>query len=186
VLDDPNNKGTMAWNAGVGYDRATGLGSLNVGNLITSWGTVASVPTTTTLTLSPTTGIKHGSENVTTTISVTPRTGTAKGTASLIASIPSPTGTGTVPFSVGEFTLGTNGSVSGTTTNLPGGAGYPVYAHYSGDGINAPSDSASVTVSVVPESSQTFIVIRVPLHHSNVCDEQERSNKPVGSAKRNV
>jgi hypothetical protein len=154
VLDDPINPGTMAWNAGVGYDMATGLGSLNVGNLITSWGTVASVPTTTTLTLSQTTGITHGSENVTTTISVKPQSGTAKGTVSLLAQ---PTAGSTV--SVGEFTLGANGSVSGTTTNLPGGAGYPVYAHYSGDGINAPSDSASVTVSVAPESSQTFIVI---------------------------
>jgi Pro-kumamolisin, activation domain/Bacterial Ig-like domain (group 3) len=153
VLDDPSNPGTMAWNAGVGYDRATGLGSLNVGNLITSWGTVASVPTTTTLTLSQTTGITHGSENVTT-ISVKPQSGTAKGTVSLLAQ---PTAGSTV--SVGEFTLGANGSVSGTSTNLPGGNNYAVYAHYSGDGINAPSDSASVTVSVTPEISQTFIVI---------------------------
>jgi subtilase family serine protease len=160
VLDDPINPGTMAWNAGVGYDRATGLGSLNVGNLITSWRTVASVPTTTTLTLSPLTGITHGSnENVSVTISVKPQSGTAKGTVSLISLIPSPTGTGTVPFSVGEFTLGTNGSVSGTTTNLPGGANYPVYAHYSGDGINAPSDSASQSVTVAQEKSQTFIVV---------------------------
>jgi len=107
------------------------------------------------LTLSPLTGITHGSnENVSVTISVKPQSGTAKGTVSLLAQ---PT-TGAT-FSVGEFTLGTNGSVSGTTTNLPGGASYPVYAHYSGDGINAPSDSASVTVSVAPESSQTFIVI---------------------------
>jgi hypothetical protein len=155
VLDDPNNPGTMAWNAGVGYDRATGLGSLNVGHLITSWATVASVPTTTTLTLSPLTGITHGStENVSVTISVRPQSGTAKGTVSLLAQ---PT-TGAT-FSVGEFTLGPNGSVSGTTTNLPGGNNYAVYAHYSGDGINAPSDSASTLVSVTPESSKTFIVV---------------------------
>jgi len=154
VLDDPNKPGTLAWNAGAGYDMATGLGSLNVSGLIAGWATTSTVPTTTALTLSPMTGIAHGSENVTTTISVTPKTGTAKGTVSLLAQ---PTAGSTV--SVGEFTLGANGSVSGTTTNLPGGANYPVYAHYSGDGINAPSDSTPVSVSVAPESSQTFIVI---------------------------
>jgi hypothetical protein len=154
VLDDPNNPGTLAWNAGTGYDMATGLGSLNVGNLATNWASTSTVPTSTALTLSPLTGITHGSENVTATISVTAKSGTATGTVSLLAQ--TATG-GTV--SVGELTLGTNGSVSGTTTNLPGGNNYAVYAHYSGDGTNAPSDSTSTMVSVTPESSKTFLVI---------------------------
>jgi len=131
------------------------LGSVNVASLVSGWGAVATVPTTTALTLAPLTGIAHGSsENVTVNITVTPKNGTATGTVSLLAQ--SSAGT---TVSVGEFTLGTNGSVSGTTTNLPGGANYPVYAHYSGDGVNAPSDSTSQTVSVAPESSKTFIVI---------------------------
>jgi subtilase family serine protease len=152
VLDDPSKPGTLAWNAGAGYDRATGLGSLNVGNLATIWGTVASVPTTTSLALNPQNGITHGSESVTATINVTPTT--AKGTVSLLAQ---PT-TG-VTLSAGEFTLGANGSVSGTTTSLPGGINYAVYAHYSGDGINAPSDSTPVNVTVAQEKSNTFVVI---------------------------
>jgi hypothetical protein len=155
VLDDPSNPGTLAWNAGTGYDRATGLGSVNVGSLASSWGAVATVPTTTTLTLAPLTGITHGSgENVTVNITVTPKSGTATGTVSLLAQ---PSAGTTV--SVGVFTLGTNGSVSGTTTNLPGGTNYAVYAHYSGDGTNAASDSPPTTVSVAPETSQTFMVI---------------------------
>jgi subtilase family serine protease len=154
VLDSPGNPGTMAWNVGAGYDLATGLGSLNIGNLLSSWGTVGSVPTTTTLTLNPTTGINHGSESVTATISVTPKSGTAKGTVSLIASP-----VAGEQFGVGEYTLGANGSVAGTTVNLPGGTNYPVYAHYSGDGVNAPSDSASQTVTVAQENSNTFIVV---------------------------
>ena len=154
VLDDPNKAGSLAWNAGTGYDLATGLGSLNVGNLATNWGSVASVQTSTTLTLSPATGITHGSENVTATISVTPKSGTATGTVSLMAQ-PS---MGTA-VSAGEFTLGANGNVSGTTTSLPGGTNYAVYAHYSGDGINAPSDSAPVSVTVAQENSNIFVVI---------------------------
>jgi subtilase family serine protease len=152
VLDDPNNPGTMAWNAGVGYDRATGLGSLNVGNLITSWGTVASVPTTTTLALSPVTGITHGSnENVSVTISVKPQSGTAKGDVSLIARFADGTTQG-----LNQFTLAANGSFSGMTNSLPGGNSYSVTAHYTGDGTDAPSDSAPVMVTVAAESSKTF------------------------------
>src|SRR5262249_3254897 len=44
------------------------------------------------------------------------------------------------------------------TQSLPGGT-YKVYAHYAGDGTNAPSDSPDVQVTVGKEASQTFIVI---------------------------
>ncbi len=59
---------------------------------------------------------------------------------------------------IDQFTLA-NGAVTSTKTqNLPGGT-YKVYAHYAGDGTNAPSDSPSVQVTVGKEASQTFIVI---------------------------
>jgi Pro-kumamolisin, activation domain/Bacterial Ig-like domain (group 3) len=154
VLDDPNSVGKLAWLTTAGYDLVTGLGSVNIGNLATSWAKVSSVPTTTTLTLSPTTGITHGAENVTTTIGVTPSSGTATGTVSLIAKLSDGT-----TFGAGQFTLGANGSVTGTAQNLPGGTNYQVHAHYSGDGTNAPSDSTAVSVTVSQESTQTFIVI---------------------------
>ena len=146
--------GKLAWLTTAGYDLVTGLGSVNIGNLATSWANVSSVPTTTTLTLSPTTGITHGAENVTATIGVTPSSGTAHGTVSLIAKMADGTTLG-----AGQFTLGANGSVTGTAQNLPGGTNYQVHAHYSGDGTNAPSDSTAVTVSVSQESSKTFIVV---------------------------
>ena len=43
VLDDPNNPGKLAWLTTAGYDLVTGLGSLNIGNLVTSWANVSSV-----------------------------------------------------------------------------------------------------------------------------------------------
>jgi hypothetical protein len=59
---------------------------------------------------------------------------------------------------VDQFTLA-NGAVTGAKTqSLPGGT-YKVYAHYAGDGTNAPSDSAMVQVTVGKEASQVFIVI---------------------------
>lgn len=155
VLVQPGPTGTEAWAATTGYDMATGLGSVNISNLVKSWGTVSTVATTTTLSLSKTTGITHGSsENVNVTVNVKPSSGTASGSVSLIAKFADGTTQG-----LDQFTL-TNGAVNALPTrSLPGGSNYTVTAHYAGDGTNAPSDSAPVTVTVSPESSQTFIVV---------------------------
>ena len=159
VLVEPTSSTTEAWTAAAGYDLTTGLGSVNVNNLATQWGTVNTVATTTTLGLSPTTGITHGTaENVSVNITVTPATGTATGDVSLIATLAGPNGSTTQGLN--QFTLNSSGKVVNATTNsLPGGTAYQVYAHYAGDGTNAPSDSAPVTVTVGKESSQTFIAI---------------------------
>jgi Pro-kumamolisin, activation domain/Bacterial Ig-like domain (group 3) len=159
VLVDPAHTTAEAWTATTGYDMTTGLGSVNVNNLATAWGTASSVGTTTTLTLSPTTGIKHGSaENVSVNITVTANTGTGTptGDVSLIASFAGPPST---TQGLDHFTLTSTGAVtSATTESLPGGT-YKVTAHYAGDGINAPSDSTPVQVTVGQENSQTFIVV---------------------------
>jgi Pro-kumamolisin, activation domain/Bacterial Ig-like domain (group 3) len=159
VLVDPAHITTEAWTATAGYDMTTGLGSVNVNSLSAAWGTASGIGTTTTLTLSPTTGIKHGSaENVVVNITVKPNTGSGipAGDVSLIASFvgPPPTTQG-----LDHFTLGSTGTVANATTqSLPGGT-YNVTAHYAGDGINAPSDSPALQVTVSQESSQTFIVV---------------------------
>jgi subtilase family serine protease len=159
VLVDPAHTSTEGWMAGAGYDMATGLGTVNVNNLATKWGTVSTVKTTTNLTLSPTSGITHGSgENVTVNISVAPTGGTATGNVSLIATLPGPSGTTTQGLD--QFALDGTGKVTNATTkSLPGGTNYTVTAHYAGDGTNAPSDSAAVTVNVGPENSKTFLVV---------------------------
>jgi subtilase family serine protease len=159
VLVDPAHTSTEAWTGAAGYDLATGLGTVNVNNLATKWGTVSTVKTTTSLTLSSTSPITHGSgENVTVNITVAPTNGTATGDVSLIATLQGPNGTTTQGLD--QFTLDATGKVTNATTkSLPGGTNYTVTAHYAGDGTNAPSDSTPVTVSVAPETSQTFIVI---------------------------
>ncbi len=152
VLVDPAHPTVEAWTVGAGYDLATGLGSVNVSNLATQWKTVNRVATTTTLTLSKTTGITHGTgENVAVNITVTPTSAT--GSVSLIAKLADGTTQG-----LDQFTLASGKVVNGTTSSLPGGT-YTVTAHYAGDGTNAPSDSAAVSVTVAPESSKAFIVV---------------------------
>lgn len=140
-----------AYTAGTGYDLATGLGSFNAQNLVNNWTSVNGTATSTTLNLNNGTAVSvaHGT-SVPVQISVTPTA--SKGDVSLIAQLANGNTLG-----VGGFTLGANGSVSGTTSALPGGSNYAVHAHYAGDGTHAPSDSPTVNVTVNPEASTTLI-----------------------------
>ncbi len=154
VLVDPAHTTTEAWTTTAGYDLATGLGSVNVGNLATNWKNVSTIATTTTLALSPGTSISHGgTKNVTVSVKPTTGTGTASGDVSLIAKFSDGTS-----LEFDGFTL-TSGAVSSLPTqSLPGGS-YNVIAHYAGDGTNALSDSAPVAVTVSKENSQVFIEV---------------------------
>ena len=147
-----------AWTTTTGYDLATGLGSVNAQNLATNWGTANSVATSTTLSLNNDVAVNvtHGSP-VNISVSVSPKN--AVGDVGLIATLP---GSAALPggesLSVTQLTLA-NGSATGSTSNLPGGASYVVTAHYQGDGTNAPSDSPGVTVTVAPEPSKTYLTV---------------------------
>ncbi|HSC46372.1 MAG TPA: Ig-like domain repeat protein [Candidatus Acidoferrum sp.] len=156
VLVDPSHTTTEAWTDAAGYDMASGLGTLNVNNLAAQWNSASTIGTATTLSLSPTTGITHGAaENVTVTVSVNPKTGTGipSGDVALLATLADGSTLG-----LDQFTLSNGAIANAKTQNLPGGT-YKVYAHYAGDGTNAPSDSLPVSVTVAKESSQTFLVI---------------------------
>ncbi|HTA21973.1 MAG TPA: Ig-like domain repeat protein [Terriglobales bacterium] len=133
------------YQTGTGYDLATGLGSLNVANMVSRWSTVTFTPTTTTLSLNPTT-FTHG-QTVNVNITVTPKsgTGTPTGNVALL--------NGNTYQGLGSFTLSA-GSVSSTISSLPGGSG-GVIARYSGDSTFATSSSNAVPITVAPEGSIT-------------------------------
>ena len=142
------------YNAGSGYDLATGLGSVNAANLVKNWATFSSglKSSATTLTLSPATGIVHGSPvNVTIGVSaLAPATGTPTGNVALEA----PT---SIDPGVAGFPL-TTGAVSSTTDALPGGS-YSLIAHYPGDSTFAASNSVPVAVTVTPEASNVAVSV---------------------------
>jgi len=132
----------------VGFDLATGLGSVNAANLASKWNSVTFQPTTSSLSLSPVNPITHGSP-VNVGISVVSKSGAGSptGQVSLLTSKGLP---------AGNFTLA-NGSISSTTTLLAGGS-YTVSAHYSGDGTYGASDSApGISVTVAAEPSTTTV-----------------------------
>lgn len=146
---------TAQYQAGVGYDQASGLGSVNVWNLISAWSTATFTPTTTTLVLNngSTAAIPHGT-SVPVSIAVTPNSGNG-----------TPTGEATLLTSTGQFgqttmdlfTLGL-GEANQSTRELPGGT-YNVWAHYSGDSTFAASDSVPVSVTVTAEGSNTALSV---------------------------
>lgn len=144
---------TAQYQAGVGYDMATGLGSVNIANLVAKWNSVTFNPTTTTLTI-PQSTIVHGS-SVPVTIAVAPTTGTGVPTGDVSLLTSANNDAEIFDNSAGMFTLSA-GSVASSTNNLPGGA-YFVEAYYAGDSTFASSYSASTFVNVTPEPSTTTL-----------------------------
>ncbi|MGO8759115.1 MAG: protease pro-enzyme activation domain-containing protein [Terracidiphilus sp.] len=150
VLVDPNNPTVPAWTTTPGYDLATGLGSVNAANLVKAWSAATFSPSATTLvSLSPVSPTHGQAVNVNITVAAKSGSGTPTGSVALMAA-PSGNAVGVTNFSL------VNGTATGTTTLLPGGA-YNVTAHYPGDGAFAASDSAPVQVTVGKENSQTAL-----------------------------
>jgi hypothetical protein len=162
LLVDPANNSNPAWSTGSGYDRATGLGSVNAANLVNKWNSITFQTTTTTLSAFPST-ITHG-QPANFTVSVTSGSGTPTGDVSLIAQISS-----TQNLGVGSYTLASDGTVSSSNNVLPGGS-YSVFARYAGDGTRGTSDSAPHAITVNKESSKTNVTVSSCDYTSGACN----------------
>jgi hypothetical protein len=154
------------YSAGTGYDQATGLGSLNVANVVNGWtSTVGTSATTVTVTPTPSTVSVGQSVSVLVTVASSPSGGT--------------TPTGSVTLSGGGYTSATEALSSGSYTftipaGILSGGTDTLTASYGGDQNYAPNTgTSSVTVSkltatvsatpsVVPpntvESNQSLVV----------------------------
>ena len=133
------------YSAGAGYDLATGLGSLNVANVVNAWPTVSG-SSKAAVTVSPAQGSITSSQtlSVTVTVASSPSGGT--------------TPTGTVTLSSGSYnsgaqTLNAGGSYTftipgGSLSGSAGGTTDTLTASYSGDTLyGSASGTASVTVT---------------------------------------
>jgi hypothetical protein len=136
------------YDASVGYDRATGLGSIDVSALLTNWKNAKFNSTTTTLKLSSN-SFAHGTA-VTVTTDVLSSSGTPAGKVSLVAS----SGVGQ-QLSYGTITL-VGGTGQAVFNSLPGGT-YTLTAQYGGDGTYAASTSNSLSLTVTPEDSKLSV-----------------------------
>lgn len=154
---DCPTSGELGFQAVAGYDEASGLGSIDVANLVNSWGTIKFGASKTALSITPPTNATVG-QSIPLNISVT---GGSSG--------PAPTGTVDLlaQFSdgseqaVGSFALGSGGTLAASTAGLPGGT-YSVVASYEGDANYGPSTSAPVSVTVAkitPTVSVQFLAV---------------------------
>ena len=152
----------IGFNAGIGYDMASGLGSPNAANLATQWQSVVFNSTTTTLNLSQTSG-NHG-DSIALSGTVSGTGGTPTGDVAFIVSQgtigwPADPGTG-APAGTPAFATLSGGSYSVNLNNLPAGT-YDVTARYGGDGTYASSMSAPVQVTITSENSVITITPQI-------------------------
>lgn len=147
---------TADYQTGVGYDLATGLGSVNVANLVNGWDSARSESAAVTLTLNPSGPITHGT-SVTMNVNVAPAPpATTTPTGDIAITGPSANSPSSLqPFA--NATLDGNGNATATTDQIPGGT-VTLTAHYEGDGTYVPGD-ATAQLTVNPESSTTSLAV---------------------------
>ena len=168
--------GTTPWyNAGVGYDLATGLGSVDAAVLVADWGSVnAGNSTTTTLTPSST-SFTHGTA-ITVSGNVT-GTGTPTGNVVLMTDSTEPGQQTQATFSLSSGAFSSN-----SVSFLPGGT-YNIWGQYSGDGANATSTSAKTPITVSPEASTTYfnILNSLSVYSGTAGISSGQTNVPYGT-----
>lgn len=184
VSGSPNcgsNSFLTGYDAGTGYDLATGLGSVDVKALIANWGSAGLGSTSTSLQLNGSTAAYSGihGANVTFNVGVNPTAAT--GSVAIIDTA-SETSGGTVggPQNNGQFTIPlSSGSGTATYNGLPGGT-YTVSARYAGDASNGASTSSPISVTISPEDSTT--VLQVNAYNTLTGAAISGSTIPYGSA----
>ena len=159
----PGPAGTNdGFDAGAGYDLVTGLGSMNVTNMVNNWSSVTFLSTTTAFTINPVTAVHGTTVNFTATVAPGSGTGKPTGDVTLVLT-PSSEGGPAGPFFDQNFNLffggntfpvAADGTVTGSVNGLPGGT-YTIAARYGGDGVFGSSTSTPVSVTITPEGSIT-------------------------------
>jgi hypothetical protein len=140
--------GTPAFTTGTGYDLATGLGSVNVANLINKWSTPGLISTSATL--SPPTVTGTIGTGVTLTGTVTKSSGSATPSGAVVFE------NAVTGLPADSTTLDSSGNFSFNTAFLPAG-NYTLKAHYGGDTTFASSDSPAITVNLAKQASKVLV-----------------------------
>jgi subtilase family serine protease len=147
---------TPAFSAAAGYDLATGLGTVNVTNLLANWKSPTLIGTTVTL-VGPSSSTIGAS--VTFNGMVTKASGAATPTGTVLLKDMS-IGTGVVVDSCTPpaCVLSATGAYTITTTLLPASAStYNLVAHYGGDGNFAAGDSNTIAMTVPQQASKVLV-----------------------------
>jgi trimeric autotransporter adhesin len=175
--DCGSNLFLTGYNAGTGYDLASGLGSVDAAAMVNNWNSVSLASTTASLKLNDSTAAYTGvhGQPIALNVSVTPSTATG-----VVGIVDNAAETNGGIQNNGQFAIPiTSGGGSSSYNGLPGGT-YSVWARYGGDSANAASTSTPpIDVTITPEPSTTTLAI----HAYNSISGQAISttNIPYGS-----
>ena len=159
-VPDPNGQYTVGYDAGKGYDVATGLGSMDVTALVNNWKAASSgVGSAVTLALGSgqSATVVHGKPVTFLATVACSATGTCAAPTGAVALSAASSTAATVGVGSSELTPLTDTSVANILSSVIPGGRYNVSARYSGDGKYNPSASNAVPVTVSAEKSQTVV-----------------------------
>jgi hypothetical protein len=146
---DECSTAVTGFTAGTGYDQVTGLGSVDLGSLVTAWPASTSTLISTTTTIAASNTAPVVGSNVSFAISVASATGSTVPSGSVKISVDGATGT----------TLTLNSGAASYTTSFSTAGGHTITADYTGDTTHAASSgSVTVTASAVSSGKGTFTV----------------------------
>lgn len=161
VAASPNcgtNGFLTGYNAGTGYDTATGLGSVDVNALVKAWSSATLASTSTSFNINGSTAAYTGTHGATVTFNVGVNPTSATGNVAIIDNANMSTSANSTQNN-GQIPIALSGGSGSTTYNgLPGGS-YTVYAQYGGDASDAESKSATIPVTIAAEPSTTILAV---------------------------
>ena len=173
VVNQNGTGSTPDFAAGVGYDLASGLGTIDAAQLVNHWSDATSKSSATTLQVSAV-SFQHG-QSVTASVKVTGSDGgipTGDVALTTNSSLPAQQGQRFISLQAG--------SGSEALTTLPGGS-YQIVGRYGGDGVYGPSFSAPVSLTVSPETSQIGFEVVLTGHYLGGAPFTPGSQAPYGA-----
>ncbi len=158
-LNCGSNGFLAGYNAGTGYDLASGLGSVNITKLIAAWPTVVFNQSSTVLQVNNSSAALNVVHGTVVTLSTQVSPSTAIGTVSITGN----SGNGN-ESAFEDIALTTVGAQAGTgsigVNNLPGGT-YNLQAYFPGDVNLAASASLPVSITITPEASTPNLFLNI-------------------------
>ncbi|QNI34357.1 Ig-like domain repeat protein [Alloacidobacterium dinghuense] len=156
--------------AATAYDAASGLGSVDVAQLLANWKKASFASTSTSLTINGGTSAINVTHGTALNFAVTV-TGSSPGGAVSIINNSGLENNG----ALGAVLTLSGGTASGSNGDLPGNGStpYSVYAYYGGDVKNAQSKSNPISVTITPESSVVEVGANMfdPQSGNPVCED---------------
>ena len=152
-----NNGFTTGYNAGTGYDLASGLGSVDAANMLANWTSAIGASSTTALTINGSTSAVTTVHGTSLDFAVAVNPSAATGAAGLVTTAAATAGSPTLNGQPATIAIN-NGTGSTDYNGLPGGQ-YTVYATYGGDTKTEASQSNAISVKISAEASSTQLTL---------------------------